>query len=92
MNFNFLIQREIGNSSWFGFAVIVQENAPFSRDQLVSVLSKREIECRPIVGGNILKNEISANLVSNTKTAVKIKNTYVKERSILRKYVKTSPS
>jgi dTDP-4-amino-4,6-dideoxygalactose transaminase len=57
--FDFIeIQEETGESSWFGFAIMVTDDAPFSRDQLVSVLTKRNIECRPIVAGNILKNEM----------------------------------
>jgi dTDP-4-amino-4,6-dideoxygalactose transaminase len=50
------IQREIGTSSWFGFSMILKENSPINRRDLVEVLTKNEIECRPIVTGNFLKN------------------------------------
>jgi dTDP-4-amino-4,6-dideoxygalactose transaminase len=50
------IQKEVGESSWFGFALILKENSPITRRELVSVLAEREIECRPIVTGNFLKN------------------------------------
>ena len=50
------IQKEVGKSSWFGFALILKENSPITRRELVSVLAEREIECRPIVTGNFLKN------------------------------------
>lgn len=66
-----LIQQETGNSSWFGFSLIVKENAPYKRADLVKLLSENGIECRPIVTGNFLKNkevlehfdyEVSGNL------------------------------
>tara|TARA_B110000879_G_scaffold211308_1_gene303625 strand:+ start:2072 stop:3256 length:1185 start_codon:yes stop_codon:yes gene_type:complete len=50
------IQKEIGSSSWFGFSLILKEKSPISRSDLVSMLVKNEIECRPIVTGNFLKN------------------------------------
>jgi dTDP-4-amino-4,6-dideoxygalactose transaminase len=51
------IQQETGKSSWFGFSLILKENAPYSRAELVKLLTKNGIECRPIVTGNFLKNE-----------------------------------
>lgn len=50
------IQREIGESSWFGFSLILNENAPYKRSELVKLLTSNGIECRPIVTGNFLKN------------------------------------
>jgi dTDP-4-amino-4,6-dideoxygalactose transaminase len=50
------IQQETGNSSWFGFSLIIKENAPYTRAELVKLLSVNGIECRPIVTGNFLKN------------------------------------
>ncbi|MBA6224527.1 DegT/DnrJ/EryC1/StrS family aminotransferase [Colwellia sp. MB02u-18] len=56
-NHSFLnIQQETGNSSWFGFSLIIKENAPYNRAELVKLLTKNGIECRPIVTGNFLKN------------------------------------
>ncbi|MGF1901257.1 DegT/DnrJ/EryC1/StrS family aminotransferase [Aliivibrio sifiae] len=66
-----LIQQETGNSSWFGFSLIIKENAPYNRADLVKLLTENHIECRPIVTGNFLKNkevleyfdyEVSGNL------------------------------
>jgi len=51
------IQKETGNSSWFGFSMVVRESAPFDRKKLVAALRENDIECRPIVTGNFLKNE-----------------------------------
>lgn len=50
------IQKETGQSSWFGFSMVLKENSPISRRDLVTSLSQHEIECRPIVTGNFLKN------------------------------------
>jgi GDP-4-dehydro-6-deoxy-alpha-D-mannose 3-dehydratase len=50
------IQKEIGESSWFGFALILKENSPLTRIELVNVLTANQIDCRPIVTGNFLKN------------------------------------
>ena len=50
------IQKETGQSSWFGFSLIIKENAPYTRAELVRLLADNGIECRPIVTGNFLKN------------------------------------
>ena len=52
-----LIQSEIGESSWFGFSLVLKENSPISRNELVKLFNKAGIECRPIVTGNFLKNK-----------------------------------
>lgn len=51
-------QREIGNSSWFGFSMVIQDGSGFSRKQLVESLTRHGVECRPIVTGNFAKNEV----------------------------------
>jgi dTDP-4-amino-4,6-dideoxygalactose transaminase len=53
----FHIQAETGESSWFGFSLVIKENAPFSRADLVKLFVENGIECRPIVTGNFLKND-----------------------------------
>jgi len=52
------IQREIGESSWFGFALILKEGAPISRETLVAKLMANGVAVRPIVAGNFAKNEV----------------------------------
>lgn len=39
--------------AWFGFPLKVKEDAPFSRDEIVSFLEKNSVETRPIMAGNI---------------------------------------
>ncbi|MEG3222122.1 DegT/DnrJ/EryC1/StrS family aminotransferase [Vibrio gigantis] len=51
------IQQEIGESSWFGFAIIVEAGKD-KRDELAKVLSDNGVECRPIVAGNFVRNPV----------------------------------
>lgn len=50
----FIIQKEISESSWFGFSLIVKNGG---RNFFLKNLQKNNIEYRPIVSGNFLKNE-----------------------------------
>lgn len=52
------MQKEIGESSWFGFSLLLAENAPISRSALMDKLSASQIDVRPIVAGNFAKNEV----------------------------------
>lgn len=54
----FQIQKEIGESSWFGFSLVVNAEAPFGRQDVVRLLEEQQIECRPIVSGNFAKKEV----------------------------------
>ncbi|WNQ10426.1 DegT/DnrJ/EryC1/StrS family aminotransferase [Paenibacillus aurantius] len=54
----FYIQQEVGNSSWFGFSLILKEDVPFTRSDVIRTLQENEIDCRPIVAGNFAKNEV----------------------------------
>lgn len=51
------IQNEVGNSSWFGFSLIFDAGKE-KRDELVKVLSAQGIDCRPIVAGNFVRNDV----------------------------------
>lgn len=52
------IQKEIGESSWFGFSMIVEADAGFTRADVVRVFNEYLIDVRPIVAGNFAKNEV----------------------------------
>jgi CDP-4-dehydro-6-deoxyglucose reductase, E1 len=54
---NFKTQKEIGQSSWFGFSLII-ENEKIKRDKIINLLIKNNIDVRPIVSGNFVKNEV----------------------------------
>lgn len=53
-----LIQREIGQSSWFGFSLVIRPGSTLTREQLLDKLQAAGFECRPIVAGNFAKNEV----------------------------------
>lgn len=53
-----LIQREIGESSWFGFSLVIRPTSTLTRPALVKRLNELGFECRPIVAGNFAKNEV----------------------------------
>lgn len=52
------IQQETGESSWFGFAFILEGHLSDRRAELVARLSAAGIECRPVVAGNFAKNPV----------------------------------
>lgn len=53
-----IIQKEIGESSWFGFSLVIRPNSKLTRKALVAKLNELGFECRPIVAGNFAKNEV----------------------------------
>jgi CDP-6-deoxy-D-xylo-4-hexulose-3-dehydrase len=53
-----IIQREIGESSWFGFSLVIRPGSQLTRNALVVKLNELGFECRPIVAGNFAKNEV----------------------------------
>ncbi|MEP3892483.1 MAG: pyridoxamine 5-phosphate oxidase, partial [Litorimonas sp.] len=58
----FMIQQEIGNSSWFGFSLVLRPDADMQRHDLVKRLMAAGFECRPIVAGNFTKNEVMQHI------------------------------
>jgi CDP-4-dehydro-6-deoxyglucose reductase, E1 len=54
----FMIQKEIGKSSWFGFSLVLRDPSAGSRSQLIRELIEAGFEVRPIVTGNFAKNEV----------------------------------
>ncbi len=63
----FKMQKEIGKSSWFGFAIIIREDSDISRDRIFEYLDKLEIEYRPIVTGNFMNQPVCRfmNIIDN---------------------------
>ena len=55
---DFYIQKNIDNSSWFGFSLIIKPESKLLRKDVVSKLSEHNIDCRPIVTGDFTKNEV----------------------------------
>ena len=55
---NYLIQKDIDKSSWFGFSLIIKPNSNVKRKDIINLLQKNKVECRPIVTGNFVRNEV----------------------------------
>ncbi len=55
---DFIIQKDIDNSSWFGFSLIIKPSSKLKRKDIIRALQDNKINCRPIVSGNFTKNEV----------------------------------
>ena len=53
----FLIQKEIGESSWFGFSLIIMDKS-INRKEIIDLLTINKIDSRPIVTGDFTKNDV----------------------------------
>jgi CDP-6-deoxy-D-xylo-4-hexulose-3-dehydrase len=61
----FTLQKEIGESSWFGFSLLLRENAGMTRTEFAAKLSDLGFEARPIVAGNFTKNKVMNHIPHN---------------------------
>lgn len=52
------LQKEVGESSWFGFSLVLTGSLADRRSELVQALRNANIECRPIVAGNFTRNAV----------------------------------
>ena len=52
------IQQETGESSWFGFSIVLTGILKGCRDDVVKILAQSGVECRPIVAGNFTRNPV----------------------------------
>jgi CDP-6-deoxy-D-xylo-4-hexulose-3-dehydrase len=55
---DFYFQKDIDNSSWFGFSFIIKPESTLDRAEIVKKLEANHIDCRPIVTGDFTKNEV----------------------------------
>jgi CDP-6-deoxy-D-xylo-4-hexulose-3-dehydrase len=55
---DFMIQKDIDNSSWFGFSLILKPTSLRTRKEVIQILQENNIDCRPIVTGNFTRNEV----------------------------------
>jgi CDP-6-deoxy-D-xylo-4-hexulose-3-dehydrase len=56
------IQAETGQSSWFGFSMLLTGKLSGKRQALVELLAESGIESRPIVAGNFTRNPVISHL------------------------------
>ena len=55
---DFIIQKDVCNSSWFGFSLIIKPTSKLKREDVVKKLMDAKIDCRPIVTGNFTRNDV----------------------------------
>jgi CDP-6-deoxy-D-xylo-4-hexulose-3-dehydrase len=56
------IQKELGESSWFGFSLVLTGKQIGRRADLINALKAQSIAVRPIVAGNFAKNPVLKHL------------------------------
>lgn len=56
------LQKETGESSWFGFSLVLEEGLAGRRSDVVAAFAEAGIESRPIVAGNFTRNPVMAHL------------------------------
>jgi CDP-6-deoxy-D-xylo-4-hexulose-3-dehydrase len=56
--------------SWFGFPLIVREDAPFKRDEIVRYLEDHKIATRMLFGGNLIKQPAYENMKYRQATSL----------------------
>ena len=60
---DFRIQQEVGESSWFGFSIVLTGKLEGKRTELIKFLTDKGIATRPIVAGNFAKNPVMKHLI-----------------------------
>ncbi|EAH9851535.1 DegT/DnrJ/EryC1/StrS family aminotransferase, partial [Campylobacter upsaliensis] len=55
---DFIIQKDLGDSSWFGFSLIIKPNSKLKRSEVLKKLNDRGIEYRPICTGDFTQNPV----------------------------------
>lgn len=63
----YIIQKEVGKSSWFWFTIILKKSNSKNRNSLVNKLNKNGFETRPIVAGKFINNKV-ANFFNFSKS------------------------
>jgi CDP-4-dehydro-6-deoxyglucose reductase, E1 len=54
--FQFQQETPHAESSWFGFSLILRDNAPFTVKEITSFLNAHNIETRPVIAGNMTRH------------------------------------
>jgi len=68
---DFILQKQIEESSWFSFTIICKGKLENKREQLIKFLNDNKIETRPICGGDFTKSLAAKYLGGNYKTKMR---------------------
>jgi CDP-6-deoxy-D-xylo-4-hexulose-3-dehydrase len=64
--------------SWFGFPMMVREDAPFSRKNVVEFLDSKKIQTRQLFGGNLTRQpaykDIHSRIIGDLKNSDRVMN------------------
>jgi CDP-6-deoxy-D-xylo-4-hexulose-3-dehydrase len=71
---NYKIQSENGESSWFGFSIVLQNKLKGKREKLIQSLEFNNVSSRPIVAGNFTLNPVMKHLRYNPLPSLKNSN------------------
>jgi len=71
---NYKIQSENGESSWFGFSIVLQNKLKGKREKLIQYLELNNVSTRPIVAGNFTLNPVMKHLTYNPLPSLKNSN------------------
>ena len=63
------------NPSWFGFIIVLKDNCPFTRENLLEYLNKNKIGTRLVFGGNLTKQPYFLDYKIKYRIIRKLKNT-----------------
>ena len=51
------LQKEIGQSSWFGFSIVLNEKSPYSRKEFIKVLNKNKLVKFKLIGNPVVHTD-----------------------------------
>jgi CDP-6-deoxy-D-xylo-4-hexulose-3-dehydrase len=71
---NYKIQSENGESSWFGFSIVLQNKLKGKREKLIQYLELNNVSTRPIVAGNFTLNPVMKHLRYNSLPSLENSN------------------
>ena len=64
--FHLPVEHEKAEPNWFCFPLVVKSDAPFTRREFVTELEENNIEIRPIMSANLLRQEAYKNIPRKT--------------------------
>jgi len=73
--FDFVEPTKKSDPNWFGFLIVLKDNCPFTRENLLEYLNKNKIGTRLVFGGNLIKQPYFIDYKIKYRVIGKLKNT-----------------